>query len=119
MVSVLDRHIQASPDLFESGVVHSEAKYLHQPVLSQETVAYLAVKSGGVYVDATVGEGGHAQAVLQAATPGGRLLGIDLDPQVVGRARQRLLHLPRFQRTDTRQLHPDGRVGRFPGFLST
>ena len=92
MVSVLDRHIQASPDLPEGLEVCSEAEYLHQPALLQETVAYLAVKSGGVYVDATVGEGGHAQAILQAAAPGGRLLGIDLDPQVVGRARQRLRH---------------------------
>lgn len=90
----LDRRIQASPNLPEGGVVRSEAKYLHQPVLLRETVAYLAVKAGGVYVDATVGEGGHAQAILQASMPGGRLLGIDLDPQVVGRARQRLWHLP-------------------------
>ena len=93
MVSILDRCIQASPNLSEGGVVRSEAKYLHQPVLLQETVAYLAVRPGGVYVDATVGEGGHAQSVLQAAMPGGRLLGIDLDPQVVSCARQRLWHL--------------------------
>ena len=90
---VLERRIQASPNLSGGGVVCSAEKYLHQPVLLQETVAYLAVKSGGVYVDATVGEGGHAQAVLQAAMPDGRVLGIDLDPQAVGRARQRLWHL--------------------------
>ncbi len=90
---VLERRIQASPNLSGGGVVRSEEKYLHQPVLLQETVAYLAVKTGGVYVDGTVGEGGHAQAILQASMPGGRLLGIDLDPQAVGRARQRLWHL--------------------------
>ncbi len=93
MVSVLDRHIQVSSNLSEGDAVCSETGYLHQPVLVQEAVAYMGVKSGGVYVDATVGEGGHAQAVLQAAMPGGRLLGIDLDPQAVGRARQRLRHL--------------------------
>ncbi len=90
MVSVLDRHIQVLPDLSEGDVVRGETGFLHQPVLVKETVAHLAVKPGGVYVDATVGEGGHALAILEAAMPDGRLLGIDLDPQVVDSARRRL-----------------------------
>ena len=64
--------------------------FSHEPALLQETVRLLAVRSGGVYIDATVGEGGHASAVLQAAMPGGRLLGIDKDPEVIERAAHRL-----------------------------
>ena len=64
--------------------------FVHRPVLLRETVQYLDVRSGGVYVDCTVGEGGHALAVLEAAQPGGRLLGIDLDPHSLEAASRRL-----------------------------
>jgi 16S rRNA (cytosine1402-N4)-methyltransferase len=63
---------------------------IHQPVLVREAVEHLAVRSGGVYVDATVGEGGHALSILQASAPQGRVLGIDLDPRSLARATQRL-----------------------------
>ena len=64
--------------------------FSHEPALLEETVRLLAVRSGGVYIDATVGEGGHASAVLQASMPGGRLLGIDKDPDIMERASARL-----------------------------
>lgn len=62
----------------------------HQPVLLRETVEQLAVRSGGVYLDATVGEGGHASAVLTASAPDGVVLGIDWDPRSLAYSRQRL-----------------------------
>jgi 16S rRNA (cytosine1402-N4)-methyltransferase len=62
----------------------------HQPVLLQETLEQLVVRPGGVYVDATVGEGGHAGAVLQASAPDGVVLGIDWDPRSLAYTRQRL-----------------------------
>jgi len=43
-----------------------------------------------VYVDATLGEGGHAEAILRASAPDGRLIGLDRDREVLGRACQRL-----------------------------
>ena len=62
----------------------------HQPVLLRETVEQLVVRPGGVYVDATVGEGGHAGAVLRASAPNGVVLGIDWDPRSLAYSRQRL-----------------------------
>jgi 16S rRNA (cytosine1402-N4)-methyltransferase len=62
----------------------------HQPVLLRETVEQLVVRPGGVYLDATVGEGGHAGAVLGASAPNGVVLGIDWDPRSLAYTRQRL-----------------------------
>jgi 16S rRNA (cytosine1402-N4)-methyltransferase len=59
----------------------------HQPVLYQEIIHALQPKSPGYYLDGTVGAGGHARGILEACAPGGRLLGLDLDPQALALAR--------------------------------
>ncbi len=63
---------------------------LHTPVLLEEVIQGLNLKRGGTYIDCTLGTGGHAAAILERIQPGGRLLGIDADPQALGVARERL-----------------------------
>ena len=62
----------------------------HQAVMIRETLDHLLVERGGVYVDATVGEGGHSSAILEALASEGRVLGIDRDPRSLARADLRL-----------------------------
>jgi 16S rRNA (cytosine1402-N4)-methyltransferase len=51
----------------------------HVPVLLSESLGFLRPRPGGVYVDATLGFGGYAQAILEASSPSGRLVGFDRD----------------------------------------
>jgi 16S rRNA (cytosine1402-N4)-methyltransferase len=52
----------------------------------EEAVRLLVTDRGGVYVDATLGMGGHATAILSGLTPTGRLIGLDCDPAAIARA---------------------------------
>ena len=62
---------------------------VHVPVLLVEAMEYLAVQPDGIYIDATLGAGGHAQEILKRLESG-RLLGLDRDPQALEVARGRL-----------------------------
>jgi len=59
---------------------------VHAPVLVEESVHHLAVQPGGRYLDCTVGAGGHSSAIMEAASPGGILLGMDADPDALALA---------------------------------
>ncbi len=59
---------------------------MHIPVLLEEVVAALAPKPGCVYIDGTLGQAGHASAVMRLAGTTGRLLGIDRDREALERA---------------------------------
>ncbi len=61
---------------------------MHVPVLLSEAVRYLITDPAGVYVDATLGGGGHAVAVLEQVEGEGRVIGMDCDPEAVERARR-------------------------------
>ena len=62
----------------------------HRPALVEEVVGLLDVKPGDRCLDSTIGDGGHAEAILKATAPDGRLLGIDADPKSLQRAGERL-----------------------------
>jgi 16S rRNA (cytosine1402-N4)-methyltransferase len=61
----------------------------HRPVLLRETIELLAAERGGLFVDCTVGLGGHSEAILQASDDA-QVLGIDRDDEALELARKRL-----------------------------
>lgn len=66
----------------------------HVPVLYEEVLALLQPRPGGLYIDGTLGAGGHTAGLLQASAPDGRILAFDRDPQAIAFARQRLAQSP-------------------------
>ena len=62
----------------------------HVPVMAEEVLSLLQCKPGGIYVDGTVGLGGHAQTILERIQPGGQLIGIDRDKESLERVQERL-----------------------------
>jgi len=65
-------------------------EFKHVSVLLGETVDYLNIRPDGIYVDGTLGGGGHAREVLSRLSQGGRLIGIDQDADAVRAAGMRL-----------------------------
>lgn len=63
---------------------------VHEPVLLQEVLEGLQVRSDAWYIDGTLGGGGHTEAILDRSAPAGRVLGIDADPAAIRRVRKRL-----------------------------
>ncbi|MBQ9110005.1 MAG: 16S rRNA (cytosine(1402)-N(4))-methyltransferase RsmH [Oscillospiraceae bacterium] len=68
--------------------------FVHIPVLLQETIEGLAIRPDGIYVDGTVGGAGHSYEIASRLTEGGRLIGLDRDPDAVQAATERLRGLP-------------------------
>lgn len=68
----------------------ADLEKIHISVLLQEVVDFLQPKSGGLYVDGTLGLGGHTQAILQASGPESRVIGFDWDEAAINLAGQRL-----------------------------
>ena len=65
-------------------------EFIHEPVLLEEALLALQPAPGRLYVDGTVGGGGHAEAILEASGPGGRLVGFDRDDWALAAAARRL-----------------------------
>jgi len=73
-----------------SGGARPYASSYHVPVLCEEVVEHLVTNPSGVYVDATIGGGGHAAALLDALASAGRVVGIDQDAEALSATRTRL-----------------------------
>jgi 16S rRNA (cytosine1402-N4)-methyltransferase len=94
----------------------------HEPVLLKETIELLLVQTGGVYLDGTVGGGGHAAAILDGLNAEGRLLATDRDPEAVAVVQQRFADDSRFQVSQINYsefftLFPDYRNSALDGIL--
>lgn len=68
-----------------------ETPIRHVPVMVREVIEVLSPRSGGIYIDATVGTGGHTLELLRHIGPEGKVLGIDRDTEALNRARQRII----------------------------
>jgi len=66
------------------------SRVLHRPVMLEEAIEALRVSPSGRYLDATLGSGGHAEAILRRLDEKGFLVGVDCDPEAVERSAARL-----------------------------
>lgn len=65
-------------------------EFSHEPVLLEECMEYLAIRPNGLYVDGTLGGGGHSSEILKRLSRTGRLIGIDRDGDAIAAATARL-----------------------------
>src|ERR1700740_1141704 len=77
------------PLILEEEAQEMEDFFYHRPVLATEAVELLAPRPGSLVIDATVGGGGHTEAILRA---GADVLGLDQDPDAIEFAREQLAH---------------------------
>jgi 16S rRNA (cytosine1402-N4)-methyltransferase len=73
----------------DEGEVNVVEQFVHATVMRTEVAAALSPRDGGIYVDATLGGGGHAEAILELA-PGAKVIGFDRDIHAISAAEQRL-----------------------------
>jgi 16S rRNA (cytosine1402-N4)-methyltransferase len=93
-------------------------EFVHVPVLSEATIAGLALRPGGHYLDVTVGGGGHSALIL-AADPTVRLTAVDQDDQAIAAAQQKLQEFGdrvAFQRSNFAEFDPEDHL--FDGILA-
>jgi 16S rRNA (cytosine1402-N4)-methyltransferase len=73
---------------------HGKSRFGHVSVLLKEAIDFLAVRRGGIYIDATLGLGGHSFEIAKRLGRQGRLIGFDKDTHAIELARKRLSEPP-------------------------
>ena len=69
-------------------------EFEHSPVLFGECIGYLDIKKDGIYIDGTIGGGGHASGICEKLSENGTLIGIDRDEDAISAAKKRLEKYP-------------------------
>ena len=90
-----DKYKELNPERYASDVqkVLASGKTpagMHRPIMVEEVLRCFRPRAGDLAVDCTLGGGGHAQAILERVQPGGRLIGLDVDPIELPRTEARL-----------------------------
>ena len=90
-----EKYKELNPDRYASGVqkVLAAGKTpagSHRAIMVEDVLRVLSPKPGDVAIDCTLGFGGHARAILERIQPGGRLIGLDVDPLELPRTEDRL-----------------------------
>jgi 16S rRNA (cytosine1402-N4)-methyltransferase len=90
-----DKYKELDPTRYASAVAKVIASGktpagMHRPIMVAEVLLCLRPEPGEVAVDCTLGGGGHARAILERLQPGGRLIGLDVDPLELPRAEAQL-----------------------------
>ena len=91
--SQTDEAIEASMNCWTFNKGRDAMEFHHKPVLFEETIQSLAIRPEGLYIDGTMGGGGHSEAIVKQLTTG-RLLSIDQDPDAMRAAGERLGKYP-------------------------
>ncbi|MEK7154137.1 MAG: 16S rRNA (cytosine(1402)-N(4))-methyltransferase RsmH, partial [Patescibacteria group bacterium] len=73
-------------------ITYKTYRMIHIPVLLNEVIEYLSPQPGQKFIDATIGGGGHALAILERIMPGGKLLGIEWDGELAKRLEAQIRH---------------------------
>jgi len=117
------RHRQDADRPPEEKIGKVKERVVHEPVLLREVLEYLNLAPGRKIIDCTLGGGGHAEAILERISPGGKLIGIDRDDEALKAA---LARLERFKDSvilrkgnfrDLGSILSTLGIGEFDGFL--
>jgi 16S rRNA (cytosine1402-N4)-methyltransferase len=93
--AVHDKYKELNPEQYAADVEKVRASGrtpagMHVPIMEREVLGCLRPSAGEIAVDCTLGWGGHARAILECVRPGGRVIGIDVDPIELPRTEARL-----------------------------
>lgn len=113
-----DKYKELAPERYEADVAKVLASGktpagTHRPIMVREVLEVLAPQPGDLAIDCTLGYGGHAEALLRALQPGGRLIAFDVDPIELPKTEQRLRALGFGPETFTVQPGNFASIGRF------